>query len=210
MAKLFIEDTEITISEKTVVEDGKHEITDKSYTLEVVERTTYKSTLFSYEDLSVLISKQKRFNEKYYRIVLFSDIKGVAWPLVVLSSDLKTKVKRLNEEMFLVTGESERADLQSQISFCKLKPSGKVEEITINFTTLKDIQFIDNKGILVNFEEKDDLNDDVLHVLAMYNVEGKLLKTFYEFYNKDKEKYTYEIKDNNLRIIKLSEDAKTE
>lgn len=204
MSKLFVEETEITITEKTDYEDGGHDIGAKYYVQEVIERTTYKSTIFSYDDgISVLVSKQKRYGELYFRIVLFSDAKCLAWPLLVLSASLNTKIKRLNEEMFLVTGESEDEKVVSQISFCKLKPSGNVDEITINFTKLVDLQFLGDKGILIYLEEKDQFTNDTLHVLSMYNVEGKLIKNFYEFYDSDEEKFTYELKDNNLRIIKL-------
>lgn len=204
MSKLFVEETEIKITEKTDYEDGGHNIGEKYYVQEVVERTTYKSTIFSYDDgLSVLVSKQKRFGEIYYRIVLFSDEKCLAWPLLVLSEKLDTKIKRLNDEMFLVTGINEAGEVVSQISFCKLKPSGNVDEITINFTKLVDLQFLDDKGILICLEEKDKVTNDTLHVLSMYNTEGKLIKNFYEFYDSDKEKFTYELKGSNLRIIKL-------
>lgn len=206
MAKLYVEDTEVVIKEKVINEDGSHEIGEKYYTQEVVEKTVYKSTIFSYDDISVLVTKQKRYGELYFKIVMFDDKKAMAWPLLVLSANLETKVKRLNDEMFLVVGESQKESLISQISFCKLKPSGKVDEITINFTKLKELKFIDDKGILISLEEKDAFTGDTLHVLSMYNVEGKLLKNFYEFYDTDKEKYTYELKDKNLRIIKLGEE----
>jgi len=204
LSKLFVEETEILITEKTDYQDGGHDIGAKFYVQEVVERTTYKSTIFSYDDgISVLVSKQKRFGELYFRIVLFSDTQGLAWPLLVLSANLNTKVKRLNHEMFLVTGESEDGKVVSQISFCKLKQTGNVDEITINFTKLIDLQFLGDKGILICLEEKDKFSNDTLHVLSMYNIEGKLIKNFYEFYDSDEEKFTYELKDNNLRIIKL-------
>lgn len=204
MSKIFVEETEIIITEKTDYEDGGHNIGEKYYVQEVVERTTYKSTIFSYDDgISVLISKQKRYGEIYYRIVLFSDEKCLAWPLLVLSENLNTTIKRLNHEMFLVQGLSEDGKVISQISFCKLKQTGNVDEITINFTKLLDLQFLDDKGILICFEEQDSVTNDTLHVLAMYNIEGKLIKTFYEFYDSDEEKYTYELNGSDLRIIKL-------
>jgi len=206
LSKIFVEDTEIKISEKVEVTDGEHEIKDNFYTMQSVVKTDFKSTIFSYEDMSVLISKAQRYNEDYYKIVLFNDAISKAWQLIILSARLDIKIKRLTDVNFIVIAESHDENVESQISFCKLKDSTGVEEITINFTTLKEINFIGDNSILICYEERDAASGKVTHVLSMYNNDGKMLKNFFEFADGDKEQYSYVMEDNKkLKIIKKSE-----
>jgi len=72
MGKIFIEDEEIAIYEKKVTEDGEHVIEKNNYVVRSVTRTEFKSPIFYYgENENVLIGKINRFNEDYYKIVVF-------------------------------------------------------------------------------------------------------------------------------------------
>ena len=203
MAKIFVEDTEIEIKEKTTVDTNGHQISGKYYTMRTVSTVDFKSTIFSYEDVSVLISKIERFGEAYYKIVLFNDTESKAWQLIVLSAKLDIKIRRLSQNMFIVIGESEEESLLSQVSFCKLKPSTKVEEITLNFTRLINLHFLGENSIVLDYSEKDSINNEMLHVLSMYNYEGKLLKNFYEYTDSDETKYSYELENDKIKIVKI-------
>ncbi|MCL2539891.1 MAG: hypothetical protein FWE53_00445 [Firmicutes bacterium] len=205
MPGVFVEDTEIEIKEKTEVEETGHKTVGAYYSMQTVTRTDFKSTIFSYEDISVLISRLDRFGEKYYKILLFSDNESKAWQLITLSAKLNIKIRRISNEMFLVLGESQEENLLSQLSFCKLRPNAKtkVDEITINFNRLHNLHFVGENSIVVSFDEKDEATNKFVHVLSMYNYEGKLLNTFYEYSETDKVKYDYKITDNKIKIIKF-------
>ena len=202
MPKIFVEDTEIEIREKSDVDSTGHQINGKYYTMKTVITTDFKSTIFSYEDVSVLISKIERFGEMYYKVVLFSDSDAKAWQLVVLSAKLDIKIRRLNPTMFIVVGESNEADLLSQVSFCKMKPSTKVDEITLNFSKLNNLFFLGENSIVLEYDEVDDMRGEGIHVLSMYNYEGKLLKNFYEYADSDETKYSYELENNKIKIVR--------
>lgn len=206
MPKLFVEDTEIKMWEKTEVEDGSHQIKRDYYIMEVIEKTTYKSTLYSYGELSVLISKTKKFGEEYYKIVLFNDSTSSAWQIAVISAKLDIKVLKLAEDVFFVIGESNMKEIISQVSFCKLKQGGKVNDVTINFNRLNKIYYIDKTGILLSFDEDDTMENRTMHVLSLYNIEGKLIKNFYEFYDTDEIEYLYK---NENGILKLASHNKS-
>jgi len=203
MAKFFVESTEIEIKEKRDVEELGHKIEGKYYMVDTLVTNHFKSAIFSYQDISVLVKKAERFGEMYYKIVLFSDASEKAWKLITLSARLNTKVRRLSEDTFLVIGESPSPDLLSQVSFCKMKPSTKVDEITLNFSKLIDIRFLKEGSILLNYTEEGGLNAEKVTVLSMYNYDGKLLRNFYEFAESDQEKYSYALEDGKIKIIKI-------
>ena len=202
MASFFVEDTEIKMTEKTTVENDVHKFKGCSYIKEITEKTTYKSTLYSYDDISVLVNKIKRFNENYYKVVLFNDKLCRAWQLSDISAKLNIKLKRLKENVFLVIGDSSSKSVVSQLSFANLTEKGKVNEIIINFTKLNDIHFINDDKIIVNYADVH--GDKTIHVLAMYNYDGKFLKTFFEFGDNDEIKYTYKIKNGEPEIKKIA------
>ena len=202
MPKVFIEDTEIEIIEESEVDstDSKHEIVGKYYVMQTVTTTDFKSTIFTYDDsTAVLISKLIRFGQDYYKVVLFSDELSKAWTLTVLSAKLDIKIKRLAEAVFVVIGEG-CEDVISQISFCKLKPNTKVEDITINFKKLEDIHFIKDKTVLINYVDED--GEENLHILQMYNYDGRLLKTYYEYRDSDEETFSYDIRNDKITITR--------
>jgi hypothetical protein len=201
VANFFVEDTEIKMTEKTTVEDDVHKFKGGSYIKEITEKTTYKSTLYSYDDISVLVNKIKRFNENYYKIVLFNDKLCKAWQLSDISAKLNIKLKRLKENVFLVIGESSSKSVVSQISFASLTEKEKVNEIIINFTKLNEIHFVNDEKIIVSYD--DTHGDKTMHVLTMYSYDGKFLETFFEFSDDDEIKYTYKIENGKPEIKKL-------
>ena len=204
MGKVFIEDKEINITEKREeISNGPHEIDGNQYILRSQESIEFKSSIFSYGKAKVLVSRLNLFNEKYFRFVLFNDQISKAWNILELSAKLEVHIKRLNDDMFFVIGDNkDEPEVLAQISFCKLKPSTKVEEITLNFSKLVDVHFSSKKEILICSEDIDKVTHKTCQTLAIYSHEGKLLKTLYEFDDDDKEKYYYEIKQNNLSIYK--------
>lgn len=201
MAKLLVEDKEIKISEKSDVETGEHIIENNNYILRSITRTEFKSSIYTYEEEKVLISKIIRFNEEYYKIVLFNDKAASAWTLIEISSKLNIAVKRLLHDAFFIIGDSSSEGITSQVSFCKMKPSGRVEEITINFNKLKDIHFLAGNSILLYYNDKD--GDVMSHTLALYDYRGKLQKTLYEYRDSDAERFSYEIENGKIRILKI-------
>lgn len=202
MAKFFVEDTEIKIIEKTVADEEVHKFKGDYYIKEATERTTYKSTLYCYGDISVLVSKVKQFNEQYYKIVLFNDNLCIGWPLSILSTALDVKLKRLKEDIFLLIGESNSNKVVSQVSFCKLTEKGKVNEIIINFTKLNDIQFVNKEKVIICYDDYDKHEDKTTHFLSLYDAEGKFLKTFFEYCDDNDFVYSYELKGEELKINK--------
>jgi len=202
MSKIFVEDTEIRIIEKVEVQNGEHEIKGDFYVMQKIVKTDFKSSIYAYPDISVLISKVERYNEDYYEIVLFSDEQSKAWELITLSVRTDIKVKRLTKTSFIVIAEDKTGNVTSEITFCTLKPNTKVEAVTINFTKLNEINFIGDNTILLSYDEEDANTKRATHVLSLYNDYGKLLKTFYEFNDGDSNKYSYSIEGKKLKVIK--------
>ena len=174
MGKIFVEDTEISITEKIAKEEGEHVIQDNQYILTSTETRNFKSTIFTYPSgEKILISKVVLFSKKHFKIVLFCDNKKLAWNLIVLPFDHDVRIKRLNETMFFIW-------TKTQISFCRIKPSTKVEEFTTNFSKLNDVRF-EKKFILVSFSDFDEEYPGKLHSSVIsYGLDGKRLKTHYE------------------------------
>lgn len=199
MKKIFIEDTEIKMLETQDETEGQHSIERGFYINRSTIKVEFKSSIFSYgEDIKVLISKIKRFSEEYFKIVIFNDKDAKAWTLIELSCKLEVKVKKVSEENFIITGDSKgEKGVMSQISFCKLKPSTKVEEITINFSKLNNIHFLGEDRIVVSYSDIGPMDTKALNTLAMYSKEGKLRQTIYEFYDGASTTYRYEIDENN-------------
>ena len=176
MAKVFVENVEITITEKSKVDSGEHIIKNDDYIMRSVTTTEYKSSIYSYSKFEkILISKVNRFNEGYIRVVLFNDNLAKAWTIIELSEKLEIKVQRVREDGFIVIGNSkDDTSVTSQVSFCKLKPSTKVEEIVINFTRLNEVFYLSKNKVVISYEDIDP-DGKTCKTLAIYNYDGKLL-----------------------------------
>ena len=199
-----MEDKEIIISEKIEVGEITHAIKGDTYSVTKNEKTLFKSSIFSYADISVLVSKEKRFNDYYYKIVLFSDKESKAWELIAVLSRLEIKLKRLKKDVFFVSGIGSTLNDTSQVSFCKIKPSTKVDEITMNFNKLDGIDYILDKGILLAYAEVADRRGEekLFKLLSLYNNEGKLVKNFYEYFEDDPVVFTHSLEGTVLTLVK--------
>jgi len=206
MGKILIEDTEIELRERDVPQGEQHIIEGKKYINRTIINREFESTIYSYGEVEkMLVSKVSRFNMLYYKIVLFHDESQKAWNLIEVPTELDVSIKRLCDENFVIVADSKgNQKVMSQISFCKLKPSTKVEEKTISFTKLNEVKFFlsgSQNLILISYS---DLRDDVMfHTLALYNAEGKCEQTLYEYSENEGVKYTYKITDGNkVKIFK--------
>lgn len=205
MGKILIEEKEITTSERFDPLNEEHVIDEKNnYIHRTVVQNEFKSSIFLYgEDEKVLISKATRFGKGYYKIVLFNDKLQKAWNIIELSMELEVKIKRVGKENFVIIGNNKGSkDVSSQVSFCKLKPSSKTEEITINFTSLNDIHFLDKNKVALSYSSIDAIDGRTEYVLAVYNNEGKLQQTLYEFFTDSDTAYYYKIIDNQIKVFK--------
>lgn len=202
MAKFVIEGTELNFEEKVILEDEKQTLKPTELVVERLEKTIIKSPIYTFADnTSVLIKKNKRFGEDYYKIIIYSSGQDKAWGISDISAKLDVTLKRLDDSNVLVIGENKSDEkLISQITFCKLKPSMNVEEVTINFTQLEILKFIKDKAILVGVKEMDYTQNINLNVLSLYSYEGKLIKNFYEFYDNDEITYSANIGEEEVVI----------
>jgi len=214
MGKMIIEDVEIKINERNVVKEEEHIIDEGKYVNRAVVIREFESSIYSYsENEKVLISQISRFGELYYKVVIFHDGSKKAWNLVELPTDLEVRVRRMSEENFVITADNKGNEkIQSQVSFCKLKPSTKVEEITISFTKLNEVRFIkgeDGDFILVYYT--DNLDERICHTLALYNASGKCEQTLYEYFEGGDVSYSYEVIDNEqIKVIKTEQEPEYE
>jgi len=178
VGKILIEDKEITITEKPPKEESvEHIIEDTHYTLKTVTMREVKSSIYVYsDDMKALTSIVTRFGEEYFKVLLFSDNISKAWNLIELPCELNVRVRRLGEDMFFVIGYNTGDDskIPSQFSFCKLMPSTRVEERTINFSKLRGVKF-GSENITIDYEESE--GGKMQNIISEYNFEGKLLAT---------------------------------
>ena len=210
MGKILIEDVEVKINERNVIKEEEHIIDEGKYINRAVVIREFESSIYSYNDNEkVLISQISRFGELYYKMVIFHDESKKAWNLVELPMDLDVSVRRMGEDNFVITADSKGNEkIASQVSFCKLKPSTKVEEISISFTRLNEVRFIVSEGsdyILICYSDSDD--GEVRHTLALYNASGKCEQTLYEYIEGGDVAYSYEVIDNEqIKVIKTEQE----
>ena len=179
MGKIYIEDKKISTNEKISEHEAEHAFKGDKYVLKTVQTLEFQSCIYSYEDTGemILVSKIEFFNEDYYKFVLFCDNNTKAWPLIELPAALDIQVKRLSNTMFFVVGDNktDSGKLMSQVAFCRIKPSEKVEYVTLSFKKLVRVEYDLNKLTIV-FQDACDANT-VSETTSEYNFEGKLLKT---------------------------------
>ena len=196
MSKIFVEDIEIKMWEKPVFEDAEHVITNDNYVLKKVVHTEFKADIYQYsETKKLLISKIERFGEMFYKIVAFDEIGSKAWNLIEMSCELEVRVKRLCPIMFFITGNSQNKDYPSQFSFCRLKPSLKVEEFTINVVKLDRAEVLD-KTVIVGYI------DDGYYNISVYTHEGRLIENVFNRFLEDGEQVTFRVEDAGIKVIK--------
>jgi len=127
-------------------------------------------------------------------MVLFCDFEKMAWNLIEVSTGEDVRMKRLDGNMFFIW-------TQKQISFCNTRPSGRVEEWTINFTSLGEIHF-EQDHILLSYEEEGRTT------VASYGLDGKLIKTHFEGVAKAQpEQKTVRQTSPNVRVKKKVENC---
>lgn len=178
MGKIYIEDKKISTNLKTKEQESEHEFKGDKYVMKTVQVSEFQSCTYRYEDTGemILVSKIEFFSEHYYKFVLFCDNNSKAWPLIELPAVLDVKIKRLSNTMFLVVGNNkEGTSAMSQVSFCRIMPSEKVEYVTLSFKTLVRIGYAKGK-VLVVYQDACDLGK-ISETTSVYNLEGKLLKT---------------------------------
>ncbi|MCL2587287.1 MAG: hypothetical protein FWE31_03555 [Firmicutes bacterium] len=167
LGKVFVEGTEIIMTEKERVDDGEHIIKDGEYILKSTAKRDFKSSIYEYAaGEKVLVSKVIRFSKEYYKIVLFSDQKAKAWNLLELPADMDIRMRRLSGTMFFIW-------TINQISFCEILPSTRVQEFTTNFVKLNDI-FFESEYVMVSY------NDEGRNTVASFGHDGRLIKTHFE------------------------------
>jgi len=205
LGKIFIEDTEITFTEKKHVDDGSHVIEKNFYICRTVTVSEFKSSIYSYDEhQKILVSRTNRFNEDYFKIVLFDDKEAKAWNIIELPSALQITIKRKGADCFVVVGDSKFAKhIMSQVSFCTLKSSGKVEHITVSFNKLKEIYFMDNGDVLIDYCDFEDEDKKIArHTLQLYESSGTMKRSFYEYKDGDSAVFSYEVENNKIKIFK--------
>jgi len=180
MGKVTIEEVELNIQEKASVQEGEHTFKDDTYVQKTVTVQEFKSSVFRYPNSSesILVSKINLFNEDYFKIVFFCESISKAWTLLEIHSSLDIQLKRLNKTMFLIVANNpskENKNVSSQISFCRIKPSQRVEEITINFGVLNKLTVLDSHIVLSYRDFKD--NGVIEDIVAVYNYDGRLMQT---------------------------------
>jgi len=182
MEKVFVENTEISISEKTPKESSDHSIRGNFYVQEIIVKKEFKSSIYKYSPAeSMIVGKVNRFSMEYFKIIFSNDKESKAWNLIELPQEVEVKVKRLSPDMFIIIGDSKGKDgHMSQVSFCRIKPSTKVEEFAISFCKLNHFYIMQDK-IIIGYSDFSKEEDRETITIASYNFDGKLLKTHYEY-----------------------------
>jgi|GEM_PF-1398961 len=181
----------------------------ENYVVMSTEVITYTSTIYFYEDLAVMVGKEKRYNDYYYNIVVTSAVLGKTWPLLSIPAKLNIQIKRLTRNLFFIIGTAENSTDTSQVSFCKLKPSQQVDDITLNFSKLDKIEYQQNSHVIINFQEQLD-SGKTLYTFSLYNPEGKLVKNIFEYYSTDDFKYHYKIIGDIVMAYKVNKKTNDE
>ena len=181
--KVFIENVEVTIEDKApIVERSEHIIKNNKYVLKTLIKEEFASTIHCYNDLErIIVSKIRMFGSDYYRILFCNDQHEKAWTLIELPWELEVRIHRIKEDMFVISGDNKTdKDIMSQVSFCRLKASTKVEEFTTSFTKLNYMSFI-NKCVLVSSTDVCKMDGKIHSMVISYNSDGKRLETHYEY-----------------------------
>jgi len=180
MSKVFIENTKIEIYEKSR-ESAEHVIKGDSYILESTVKNEFKADIYKYsDDESMLTSLVTRFKMQYYKLVFSSNSQSKAWNLIEVSRDLEVRVHRLSCDMFFIIGDNKGAeDTSAQFSFCRIKPSTKVEEFTTNITKLNRY-VVTEKYVLVSFTITEPEEDKTTSSVVAYNFDGGVERKHYE------------------------------
>lgn len=200
--------------EKSETGSSQAYVKGENYVVMSTEVVTYTSTIYYYEDLAVMVGKEKRYNDYYYNIVVTSNTLGKTWPLISIPAKLNIQIKRLTMNLFFIIGTAEGTGDTSQISFCKLKPSQQVDEITLNFSKLDKIEYQQNSHVIISFEEflseSSAQEKKILYTFSLYNPEGKLIKNIYEYYSTDDFYYYYKIIGDIVMAYKVDKRSKDE
>lgn len=201
--------------EKSETGSSQSYVRNENFTVMSTEVITFTSTIYYYEDLAVMVGKEKRYNDYYYNIIVSSTALNKTWPLISIPAKLNIQIKRLTSNLFFIIGTAEGDDDASQVSFCKLKPSQQVDDITLNFSKLDKIEYQMNSHVIIHYQEilKDNIHESdskILYTFSLYNPEGKLVKNIYEYYNTDDFYYYYKIIGDIVMAYKVDKKTKDE
>jgi len=181
MGKVFVENKEVTIVEKSPKESSEHNMCGKYYMLDTLTRHQFKSTLTRYNKYQkIVISKAMRFGLEYFKVIYSDDKEGKAWNLIELARGMEIRIHRLSDDMFIVVGDAKDVEgVESQVSFCRIKPSTKVEEFAISFCKLNHFYIVQD-SIVLSYTNVDEVDNKMKTTIATYNFDGQLLKNHFE------------------------------
>lgn len=204
---LKIEDTEIKTWDKLLKSTSECIIKKNVFQCQHNEETLFNSDIYKYNDVNVLVNRENRFGDLYYNIVVCCEDTGKAWPLATLSTRLDISLKRFNKNLFFLWSDSKDPELDKytkQCSFFALHSNEKIDNVTVDFNWLKEMVFLPYNYVLIACSQvlggTGGVDKKIINSLVLYEPTGKLVKTFYEYYEGDEKTFTYEILANTLEI----------
>ncbi len=200
MARIYIEDTEIFTNVREELVNTEIFIKKKTYTIKKTKNDIFTSDIYSYDDYSVLFSKEVLFKETYLVVILFSDAEQKGWRLLSLNDRLEITINRLDDKNFFVLGKNVIDDDIGQISFCQTLASGEVNEIVINFNSLVQLEMVGKDYIIVNIMEnmeKIDGSIEHIYTVAVYRKDGKIEKVMLDTLNEEQLEFKFIVDENN-------------
>ena len=194
---LLIEDKEIKTWEKHIQTTTECAIKGDVFSSLCKEETTFHSDIFRYDDLCVVANRESRFGEVYFNIAVYNEEQEKAWPLLTLPASLDINVRRFDSDRFIVwtdTKDQLNKDMR-QCSFCCIKDSEKIENITIDFNFLKGIHVLPKNHVLLAASQKlggqAGIDEKEVNTLTLYDMTGRMVKIFYEWFKGDPTVYDY-------------------
>ena len=203
---LKIEDTDIKMWDTLVHSSAKCTIKNDVFSCLRQEETLFNSEIFKYNDLGVVACREPRFGEHYLNIAVYDDSFERAWPLVTLSQKMDIYIRRLGKDTFLIwTNTQEQTSDIKQCSFCRLHDTEKIDNTTIDYNALLGLEIIEKENILIEYSNVlggvGGVAKKLVTTLALFNKYGKLIKVFYEFYEKDAKTYSHKFKEDKMQLI---------
>ena len=212
---LLIEDTEVKMWESIVNTSAKCTIKNDVFSCLRNEETLFNSEIYKYEDVSVVACREPRFGELYLNIAVYNDTFERAWPLITVPCKLDTAIIRLCRDNFLVWTNSQMPEHtfdMKQCSFCRLNENEKVDNITIDFHALHNMQLLNGSRVLIEYSQHlggmAGIEKKTITSLVLLDRNGKILKVFYEAYSDGKSSFTYKLVKEKMQLTIREQDAK--
>lgn len=202
MCAIVVEGDILNYDETREVVAQRFFVENNRFVMKMEEQVIFNSDIFQFQDDSMIYLKRDDTVAGGMIDIVFNYIGIQDYDLIKVANSADVQVTRLDFQKFIVVYKN-NAEGYGRIKFCRLNDSKKMEEITLEFTKLCNIHYLEN-SVIINFYEDIEKDDKIKKVcnIMQFDFDGRQKRVILDLVEDDFISYKTDLNDKFLCIIK--------